>query len=111
MTDTNEVGSPLTDYLKTVIKDIRNSLSPKEEGGGVVNVEISTILEKKKGIGIMIQVLNAGANVKDVEVHKLGVPIKILNEVEIAKKKIELTKLFNSPDYKTKIKEGGDSLR
>ena len=80
MGEPTDIGSPIKDYNSSAITQIKDALPEDARVDGIVNVEMSTVLQKEKGGGIRIEVLNLGAKVSENQVQKITIPIRILTE-------------------------------
>ncbi len=80
MGEPTDIGSPIKDYISSAIAQIKDALPEDARVDGIVNVEMSTVLQKEKGGGIRIEVLNLGAKVSENQVQKITIPIRILTE-------------------------------
>ena len=75
-----DIGSPIKDYISSAINQIKEALPEDAEIDGIIKVELSTVLQKEKGGGIKIEVLNLGAKVSENQIQKITIPIKISSE-------------------------------
>jgi hypothetical protein len=75
-------GSEIASYIKNFKEQIKSGLGDDACLAGPIDLEISTTLEKTVGGGFFISVLQAGANVKHEEVHKVKIPIKFNSEAD-----------------------------
>lgn len=80
MGESTDIGSPIKDFISSAIAQIKDALPEDARVEGIVNVEMSTVLQKEKGGGIRIEVLNLGAKVSENQVQKITIPIRILTE-------------------------------
>lgn len=75
-----DIGSPIKEYIDSALKQIKDALPEDARVDGTINIEMSTVLEKEKGGGLKINVLNLGAKVSENQIHKINIPIRILTE-------------------------------
>lgn len=80
MSEPSDVGSPIKEYISSALKQIKDALPEDARVDGTINIEMSTVLQKEKGGGIRIEVLNLGAKVSENQIHKINIPIRILTE-------------------------------
>lgn len=78
--ESTTIGSPIKEYISSAIKQIREALPEDVRVDGIVNIEMSTILQREKGGGLRIEVLNLGLKVSEDQIHKITIPIRILTE-------------------------------
>lgn len=78
MSDNIEVGSPIKDYIQSVMSQIKDAQSDDIIVGGLVEIEMSTILENEKGKRLDIRVLDIGAKVSENHVHKIKIPLRLV---------------------------------
>ncbi len=74
------ISSPIKDFISSAITQIKNALPDDARVDGIVNIEMSTVLQREKGGGIRIEVLNLGAKVSENQVQRITIPIRILTE-------------------------------
>lgn len=79
-----EIGAPIKEYIQSTLKQIKDALPDDARVDGIINIEISTIMERNKGGGIQISVLTVGAKVSENQTHKITIPIRILTETGLA---------------------------
>lgn len=80
MEKSKDIGSSIKDYLSSAIEQIKDALPEDARVDGIINVEMSTVLQKEKGGGLRIEVLNLGAKVSENQIHKITIPVRILTE-------------------------------
>ncbi len=107
---TTDIGSPIKDFISSAINQIKEALPEDSRVDGIINVEMSTILQKEKGGGIRIEVLNLGAKVSENQVQRITIPIRILTEsgkaVEAAIKAEAEAKKATAEKIKRKLDRG-----
>jgi len=79
-----EIGTPIKDYIESATTQIKNSLTKDIGIAGIVNIEMSTVLQKEKGGGIKIKVLNLGTKVSENQIQKITIPLKIMTDSDKA---------------------------
>ncbi|MAG07374.1 hypothetical protein CMI46_00995 [Candidatus Pacearchaeota archaeon] len=77
-----KTGSEIADYIKSFKEQVKTGLGNDSSLAGPMDLEISTTLEKSAGGGFFISVLQAGAEVKSEEIHKIKIPIKFDSEAD-----------------------------
>lgn len=75
-----DIGSPIKEFISSAIIQIKDALPEDARVDGIINIEMSTVLQNEKGGGIRIEVLNFGAKVSENQVQKITIPIRILTE-------------------------------
>ncbi len=103
-------GSAIAEYIKDVKNQIKEGLGQDSSIAGAIELEMSTVLEKKGGGGFKISVLQAGANVKTQEIHKIKIPIKLDSKLDKAKNEAKISEaLFQKElsDRKVKALQAG----
>lgn len=80
MGEQTDIGRPIKDYIGSAINQIKEALPEDARIDGIIKVELSTVLQKEKGGGIRIEVLDLGAKVSENQIQKITIPIKILTE-------------------------------
>ena len=83
-------GSAIANYIKDVKNQIKEGLGSDSSIAGVIDLEMSTTLEKVGGGGFKISVLQAGAEIKSEEVHKIKIPIKLDSDLDKAEHKAKI---------------------
>ena len=72
------VGSPITKYIQSAINQIKAAETKDAVVGGLINIEMSTVLEQTKGKTLDIKVIRLGEKVSEQNVHKISVPFRIV---------------------------------
>ena len=88
-----ESTTGIEEYVTSVINQIQNALPEDVEVGGVVTVELSTVVSSKVGGGFQIQVLQLGAKVSSDQVHQITIPLKFLSELDRAQVETQIEQL------------------
>ena len=84
-------GSAIADYLQDVKNQIKKGLGLDSSLAGPIDLEMSTVLERKGGGGFNISVLQAGASVNHQEIHKIKIPIKLNSDVDKAENEAKIS--------------------
>jgi len=80
MNEPTDIGSPLKEYISSAITQIKDALPNDARVDGIVNIEMSTVLQKDKSGGLRIEVLSFGAKVSENQTQKITIPIRILTD-------------------------------
>jgi hypothetical protein len=72
--------TPLTDYLQSVLQQIKAALPEEAIVDGIVNFEVSTVVQHDGTGGLRIAVLNFGADTSENQIQKITIPIRILTD-------------------------------
>ena len=72
--------TPLTDYLQSVLQQIKTALPEEAIVDGIVNIEVSTIVQHDETGGLRIAVLNFGSDASENQIQKITIPIRILTD-------------------------------
>lgn len=73
-------GSPIQEYIRSVTQQIKDAQTEELQVGGLIEIEMSTVLEKQKSGGLRIGVLDLGAKVSENNIHKIKVPFRVVTE-------------------------------
>ncbi len=110
MEELSDIGSPIKEYIESALRQIKDALPEDARVDGNINIEMSTVLQKEKGGGLKINVLNLGAKVSENQIHKINIPIRILTEagkaVEEAMKSEAEAKKATAEKIKKKMDKG-----
>ena len=83
MTEENlATGSAIANYIKDVKNQIKEGLGDDASLAGPIDLEVSTTLEKSRGGGFQISVLQVGAKVTHEQIHKIKIPIKLNSQAD-----------------------------
>ncbi|PKL70309.1 MAG: hypothetical protein CVV30_02830 [Methanomicrobiales archaeon HGW-Methanomicrobiales-1] len=77
---TGTTSTPIKDFIKSALLQIKEALPNDARIDGVINIELSTVVQKGKGGKFDINVVNFGADVSENQTQKISIPIRILTE-------------------------------
>ena len=86
-------ATPLDEYLKEKIDQIKKSLPEGVNIHNPVIFEFHTVSTKEAGGGLKFWVLNVGAKVSDKEVHKTTISLDFKSELDVAEEDAQKTML------------------
>ncbi|MCX6689124.1 MAG: hypothetical protein NTZ39_05485 [Methanoregula sp.] len=72
--------TPIRDYVQSAIAQIKDAIPLDARIDGIINIRMTTVVQKAKGGGIDLQVLNMGADVSANQTQEITIPIRILTE-------------------------------
>jgi hypothetical protein len=74
--------TPIKDYVQSAIAQIKDAIPSDAKIDGIVNIRMTTVVQKTKGGGINLQVVNAGTDVGANQTQEITIPIRILTEAD-----------------------------
>lgn len=100
---TSSATSAIKDFIESTLTQIKAALPDDARIDGVINIEMSTIVQKEIGGGLDIRVINLGADVSENQTQKITIPIRLLTETGLAqeaaqKAKAEAEKIQSEAD-------------
>lgn len=72
--------TPIKDYVQSAIVQIKEAIPDDARIDGIINIRMTTVIQKNKGGGINLQVVNAGTDVAANQTQEITIPIRILTE-------------------------------
>jgi hypothetical protein len=77
---TADSTTPIKDYVQSAIEQIKDAIPDDARIDGIINIKMTTVVQKTKGGGINLQVVNAGTDVAANQTQEITIPIRILTE-------------------------------
>jgi hypothetical protein len=81
---TESSTSPIKDFIASALMQIKNALPDDARVDGIIKIDLTTIIQKEKGGGIDVRVLNVGTDVTESQTQKISIPIRILTDTGLA---------------------------
>lgn len=72
--------TPIKDYVQSAIAQIKDAIPTDARIDGIINIRMTTVVQKAKGGGIDLQVLNMGTDVSANQTQEITIPIRIITE-------------------------------
>ncbi len=80
-------ATPIKDFIQSAIMQIKESLPNDARIDGIINMKITTIVQRGKGGGIDLKVLEWGADASTSQTQELIIPIRILTDTGLTLEK------------------------
>ena len=80
MPTSGPTSTPIKDFIQSALFQIKEALPSDARIDGIINIELSTVVQKGKGGKFDITVVNLGAEISENQTQKLSIPVRILTE-------------------------------
>jgi len=70
----------IKDFIQSALTQIKESLPDDARIDGIINMKITTIVQREKGGGIDLKVLDWGADASTSQTQEITIPIRILTD-------------------------------
>ena len=77
-------ASPIKDFIQSALTQIKEAIPADARIEGVIEIELSTVVQKGEDGGLDICIINFGTDVPQNQIQKITIPIQILTNSEIA---------------------------
>lgn len=80
MTDIPDTTTPIKDYIQSALFQIKEALPDDARVDGIINIEMSTVVQKGRGGKVDISVINYGSDASEHQTQKIMIPIRLLTD-------------------------------